>query len=888
MPTPRGQPTRSSQRRNSLQDDTPVRTRAGRGGKSAPFKPEEPDFAPQKSSPTKLSPTTTRKTTRSASNISGRSFEAAPEVYASYEEPLLMVFGLPPSFFDRMKKHHGKLPKERKSLNSSLTRAGDTSDDEQDSELEEKTADESEEESEVEEPPVSQVTPRGRGRGRGGRGGRGRGGRGRGRGRGGRPRGGAARAVSPVRARMSRNVAPMNPLTEEEDDDSANQGSRTHRAKPSSGSNDEPMGEAVDSDDDNDNAIADDESDEDEEIQIVQKASATPGSSPPDGLQDSVLGGTYVPSAASQPDYGPSNKNSRSSKASKALSVPKVQLLSKSATQTPRNATPAEFAVPALLNPEDDVLSDSDLPEPWIEGAPVPLEADCEDRADFLLQKRFKPMVDVQEVIASLTKFAVSQRSTESLYALAENTQNILKHWQDQYLMLDARTAPHMHPAKKACNGGRIPIATDVFEAMKEADLYGYNYDPKKNPEAQDPWGQRPGAEKSGGRELRTRRNRDMLDSAPASEDEDEEDGEGRPAKRQRRATRKFDGSDAGTGTNTPKKHNGWGGARKKGVSRFSKNASETPEPESRPTKRARTAASNLLHQRIQEMREASLVSTGSGDEESSAMEVDDYSDTNVKRGRPAGSKNVARRSDYGVKKGPRKKPGEASAPAPSAHGPNAPPPALQSMSEGQATPHPSASQEMAASQPEMADAYMSTAPLSQYTNNYAEETSPASGSRRKPRVKSEKRSQSMTIWWAERKARKKEQDEKHGTPLKEESRPGSSNERRGGRASTGSAAAASSTTPAEPPRPPQYGARALAPAPLHQQPPSYPAPYGAQSPTSSRPQSSGQLLRNGPPPLAPAPLPHFSPYAPVPLGRERAFQVMVPGPPPGERRGSG
>jgi hypothetical protein len=440
MPTPRGQPTRSSQRRNSLQDDTPVRTRAGRGGKSAPFKPEEPDFAPQKSSPTKLSPTTTRKTTRSASNISGRSFEAAPEVYASYEEPLLMVFGLPPSFFDRMKKHHGKLPKERKSLNSSLTQAGDTSDDEQDSDLEEKTADESEEESEVEEPPVSQVTPRGRGRGRGGRGGRGRGGRGRGRGRGGRPRGGAARAVSPVRARISRNVAPMNPLTEEEDDDSANQGSRTYRAKPSSGSNDEPMGEAVDSDDENDNAIADDESDdEDEEIQIVQKASATPGSSPPAGLQDSVLGGTYVPAAASQPDHGPSNKTSRSSKASKALSVPKVQLLSKSATQTPRNATPAEFAVPALLNPEDDVLSDSDLPEPWIEGAPVPLEADCEDRADFLLQKRFKPMVDVQEVIASLTKFAVSQRSTESLYALAENTQNILKHWQDQYLMLDAR-----------------------------------------------------------------------------------------------------------------------------------------------------------------------------------------------------------------------------------------------------------------------------------------------------------------------------------------------------------------------------------------------------------------------------------------------------------------
>jgi hypothetical protein len=48
-------------------------------------------------------------------------------------------------------------------------------------------------------------------------------------------------------------------------------------------------------------------------------------------------------------------------------------------------------------------------------------------------------MVDVQEVIATLTKYAITQRSTESLYALAENTQEMLKAWQDQYLMLDAR-----------------------------------------------------------------------------------------------------------------------------------------------------------------------------------------------------------------------------------------------------------------------------------------------------------------------------------------------------------------------------------------------------------------------------------------------------------------
>ena len=111
-----------------------------------------------------------------------------------------------------------------------------------------------------------------------------------------------------------------------------------------------------------------------------------------------------------------------------------------------------------------------------------------------------------------------------------------------------------MHPPKKACNSGRVPANTQLFEDTKEADLYGYTFDPKKPPGCQDPWAQRPGAEKSGGRELRTRRARDMLDSAAASE-EDEEDNEGR-SRRQRKAPRKFDGTDAVTVATTPKKHN--------------------------------------------------------------------------------------------------------------------------------------------------------------------------------------------------------------------------------------------------------------------------------------------------------------------------------------------
>jgi hypothetical protein len=541
------------------------------------------------------------------------------------------------------------------------------------------------------------------------------------------------------------------------------------------------------------------------------------------------------------------------------------------------------------------------------------------------------------------------------------------------------KTAPHMHPPKKACTSGRTPVAPELFEDTKEADLYGYTFDAKKPPGCQDPWAQRPGAEKSSGRELRARRARDMLDSAAASE-EDEEDNEGRSSRRQRKPPRKFDGAEVVTGATTPKKHNGWGGARKKGVSRFAMQASETPEPDSRPAKRARTAAASALHQRLvhESVREGSVATT-SGDEGSSTMDAEEYADTNAKRGRPPGSKNTGRRSDFGVKKGPRKKAGEAGTPVPSAHGPNAPPPALQSLSAGQgqfsidpqpfsdahplpapnsaetvfqATPQPAAAQDgtlVHPSESSTPDAYMITAPLSQYTNNQADDSAPPSGSRRKPRVKSEKRSQSMTIWWAERKARKKEQDEKEGKPPKPPtSRSNSSNGRRGGRAGGGlSATATPVSTPPEAQRPSpvhhqdhhyqpeaytmhgplppltapsphltyasapmhhsmllQYSPLAAIPSgsfPGYSGPPSLhshlgprtlaPAPQQLPAyPSPYGPQSPAgprprSSGRNGPPPLAPAPPQHYSPYAPVSMGREMPFKVMVPGPPPHDER---
>lgn len=459
MPAPRNQPLRSSQRRNSLQDDAPVRTRAGRGSKSGPSKSDQPEVVPPDFHLTSYSPTATKKSTRSASNISHRSFEATGDVYASYERPLLMVFGLTPEFFDGLKKHHGKLPKERKVLIGSLPKS-DSSSSIQDrfassmSPTSDMTDDglgaddlsvgsspdsiEYWSGSEVDAPTMPQPAPRGRGRGRGGgRGGRGRGGRGRG--RGGRGRGGIARTTSPARARSSRTSA-MFPLAEGDDEDSANHMSQNGHAKPSSLPNEENhTDEASHTEDEDEEMLDENEADSYDEVIAILSKTTTPKGSPPPGLLESILDGTYTYKSTPTPEPKPEPM----AKTSKSIQIPKIALTKGSGTQTPRTAasTPAESAVPKLLDPQDDQLSDADLPEPWLYDVTPPKEADCEDRADYLLQTRFKPMVDVQDVIAALTKYPVSQRSTESLFALAENAQYILQAWQDQYLMLDARVS---------------------------------------------------------------------------------------------------------------------------------------------------------------------------------------------------------------------------------------------------------------------------------------------------------------------------------------------------------------------------------------------------------------------------------------------------------------
>lgn len=244
-----------------------------------------------------------------------------------------------------------------------------------------------------------------------GRGGRGRG-RGRGRGsRGGRGRGGAASAsvsrepgtISPLRERKARNAAPTFPLTEV-DEDSANQESAADDAK-------ELLRTTEDSD--VEDAAENDDDGGDDKMDDVQFESTTPHGSPPTGLGQKVA---------------------------EAMLKPPPKNIGRGSTSHTPQVTTAPTPVLQMIDPEDDLLSDSDLPGPWVDDyEPPENEAECEDHADFLLQHRFKPMTDVDTLLASLTKFAPAQRSTETLYQLAENTQKILEVWQDEYLVLDAK-----------------------------------------------------------------------------------------------------------------------------------------------------------------------------------------------------------------------------------------------------------------------------------------------------------------------------------------------------------------------------------------------------------------------------------------------------------------
>ncbi|KAK8215766.1 hypothetical protein IWZ01DRAFT_479761 [Phyllosticta capitalensis] len=446
----------------------------------------------------------------------------------------------------------------------------------------------------------------------------------------------------------------------------------------------------------------------------------------------------------------------------------------------------------------DEELDEDDVPPPFASTEDSPAESDIEDQADFVLKSRFAPMTEAQKFVAALTKHAPAERSTEILFTLAQNTQAALKAWQDEYLTIDKRVAVHANNGpRKPVNGGRQPIDPKVFDDQKEADIYGYVFDPRKPPGAQDPFGQRVGTDYVGGRELRHRRARDVTaDDLAQSEEE--------VGKRKRRTVQRFEGAtDTGPGT------------RKRDHAE-----SETPEsPRPRKKGRAANAAKKqgYVPARIREMREESMMTTSASEDD----QDDSYGTPEPKgkrRGRPPGSKNLAQRKDAGIKKGPRNKKSAAPQPIENENGSNEPQPPQYQQHESPYPPPSAGSvtptyQPLQQQQPFMVQGYthaphtnippasMSPMPgitldpgymsghgnvshqnpfghasLAPQPNGHVQPVSgpgptstPTSGpsgrasngtgsSSRKKGVKSEKRSASMTQWWAERKARQAEQ----------------------------------------------------------------------------------------------------------------------------------
>ncbi|KAL9062172.1 MAG: hypothetical protein Q9157_009160, partial [Trypethelium eluteriae] len=294
---------------------------------------------------------------------------------------------------------------------------------------------------------------------------------------------------------------------------------------------------------------------------------------------------TEAPSTAGTPKHNvdqastPSKRSSqRSSRRSSRRSSLKGKESSIEAPLPSDETKVASVETPIII--VDEELSDNDLPPPFQERPQDLNEEDCEDNADYILKTRFAPLTDQEALIKALTKTNPQTRPMDVLYAIAENTQRVLKLWQDEYLVIDRRTAPHANIPRRPATGARQTIDPEVYEDMREAEIYGYTFDPKRIGR-QDPFSQR-SARGLKGRELRERRNRDVLETLGLSED----DAGAGPGRRTRKPTQKVEGNISTTAT-TPET------TRKRGF------ASETPDTDAcgaasangPPRKRGRRAA---------------------------------------------------------------------------------------------------------------------------------------------------------------------------------------------------------------------------------------------------------------------------------------------------------
>jgi hypothetical protein len=543
-----------------------------------------------------------------------------------------------------------------------------------------------------------------------------------------------------------------------------------------------------------------------------------------------------------------------------------------------RKASTAGPEKPRVEIIDEGELSDSKFPVPYLKRTKAPPEKHCEDKADWIMRKRFAPMSDPQDFIKALTKFDPSKRSTEVLFKIALNAQRALRAWQDEYLALDMKTAPASNPPKKPLTGGRNTVDELIFDDMLEADLYSYTYDPKKAPGQQDPFRQRAGGGKFvGGRELRQRRGRDV--GAVDLSDPEITDTGGYGTRRRRAAQLQNNQLEVPL----------------RGQKRV--NSAGPSDYDGPPRKRGRPSA---MQSRVRQLREESSAVSTSGEQDQPVR----------RRGRPPGSKNTQPRSDAGIKKGPRKpkvtsEPGESE---------NASQYGIVDRADA-VTPisHPSVDDHMAVHQapatelngigtqnarpalnvPVNGEAIvLSTERASIETGTPVPNLDDLKDKDPKKRVRSEKRSKSMTEWWAARKAKAAE-DRKQQLAQQAEA----------DRIAEEQARAAHAAHQAQfPPQDARYWPQIASQHPQHpQHPQAYqngppaPPPNFVSGPPSQAPQQGPPQHIPGPPPSQ-----HFHPQQlsgpppsgasmsepqnmppPLPAGHPQGLPTQGPPPPP-------
>lgn len=321
---------------------------------------------------------------------------------------------------------------------------------------------------------------------------------------------------------------------------------------------------------------------------------------------------------------------------------------------------------PPLLPPEEDKVTEEDLPslfkDDWSD-----TEADELDEAAKIMRRDFQPMIGPEAFLKALTKHDPAARSLDSLKLIAGNAQLALQQLQDEYLALDeivAKNPMHGKKERKPVKGGRQPVETGVWEDRKEAILYDYTFDPRKIG-YQDPDGQRIVRDDEG-RELRRRRNRYGHD--PHATAVDYGDGE-MTAKRTVKPVSRFDG----VVVQPPRKrsrlnHNITSNDALLATPPEEKTPSATPDRGGTPMAAedyqapSRGRWKNHVPKRVLQLRGDSVGSnrSGNGEGPSSSLAPPAAGSSSpkpigVRKGRPPGSKNLHKRKDAGIKKGPRK-----------------------------------------------------------------------------------------------------------------------------------------------------------------------------------------------------------------------------------------